>query len=173
MSMRTFVPGCRASRRRCLVALALVVAAPIVTVDWLDSAEAAQITEFPIPTGSSLPQGITAGPDGALWFTERAGNKIGRITTAGVVTNEFTVPTANSSPFGITAGPDGALWFTEYDANKIGRKKPASGYRLFSNSENGYHLTPTSEPFWENPGDMPESFGLNRQHRAVRRASQC
>lgn len=29
------------------------------------------ITEYPIPTAGSMPQGITRGPDGALWFTER------------------------------------------------------------------------------------------------------
>ena len=28
------------------------------------------ITEFPIPTGGSIPNGITSGPDGNLWFTE-------------------------------------------------------------------------------------------------------
>jgi hypothetical protein len=28
------------------------------------------ITEYPIPTPDSGPNGITAGPDGALWFTE-------------------------------------------------------------------------------------------------------
>ena len=37
--------------------------------------------------------------------------KIGRITTAGVIT-EFAIPTANGEPLGIAAGPDGALWFT-------------------------------------------------------------
>ena len=66
------------------------------------------------------PPGITAGPDGALWFTELDGNKIGRITTAGTIT-EFTIPTGGSNPIGITAGPDGALWFTEGNGNKIGR----------------------------------------------------
>jgi len=39
------------------------------------------ITEFPIPTAKSGPNGITAGPDGNLWFTEEAGNKIGQITS--------------------------------------------------------------------------------------------
>jgi virginiamycin B lyase len=78
------------------------------------------ITEFPLPTVSSFPLGITTGPDGALWFTEQFGNKIGRITTAGVIT-EFPLPTANSGPFGITAGPDGALWFVENTGNRIGR----------------------------------------------------
>ena len=44
----------------------------------------APITEFPIPTANShAPYGITTGPDGALWFTEHAGDKIGRITTGG------------------------------------------------------------------------------------------
>src|SRR3954469_5047322 len=35
------------------------------------------------------PFGITVGPDGNLWFTERGANRIGRITLAGVVT-EFS-----------------------------------------------------------------------------------
>ena len=45
---------------------------------------------------------ITAGPDGALWFTESSGDKIGRITTQGTIT-EFTVPEGSA---GFTAGPD-------------------------------------------------------------------
>src|SRR3954471_19246906 len=45
-------------------------------------------------TADSFPLGITAGPDANLWFTERVGNKIGRITPAGTIT-EFTIPTAN------------------------------------------------------------------------------
>jgi streptogramin lyase len=61
---------------------------------------------------------ITAGPDGALWFTGVPG-EIGRITTSGVVT-EFPVPALAPPPDssvppptanGIVAGPDGALWF--------------------------------------------------------------
>src|SRR5262249_39827406 len=70
--------------------------------------------EFPIPTPSSGPAGITVGPDGNLWFTESAApvNKIGRVSTSGVFA-EFPVPTPHSGPLGITAGPDGNLWFTE------------------------------------------------------------
>jgi hypothetical protein len=37
------------------------------------------ITEYSIPTANSHPYGITAGPDGNLWFTESNGNQIGRI----------------------------------------------------------------------------------------------
>ena len=67
------------------------------------------------------PWGITAGPDGALWFANADDdrNSIGRITTAGTVTS-YTSPAINH-PSGITAGPDGALWFTNYSGNSIGR----------------------------------------------------
>jgi hypothetical protein len=84
------------------------------------SADAQTIAEFPPPTGFTDPLGITAGPDGALWFTEGISNQIGRITTAGAIT-QFPVPTANSDPRAITAGPDGALWFTEFGPSRIGR----------------------------------------------------
>ena len=86
------------------------------------------ISEFPIPTPESIPQGITAGPDGNLWFTEADGNKIGRITLNGTI-SEFPISTSASPPFaitsgGITAGPDGNLWFTEAQGNQIGRITP-------------------------------------------------
>jgi streptogramin lyase/Tol biopolymer transport system component len=101
-----------------------VAAAAIALVVSSSGATAESITEFPIPTASSYPWGIAAGPDGNLWFVEGTGNKIGRITTAGVVT-EFSIPTAGAEPRGITAGPDGNLWFTEESGNKIGRITPA------------------------------------------------
>src|SRR5438132_13086703 len=88
-----------------------------------------KIREFAIPTAGSLPEGITAGPDGNLWFTETGGNKIGVITTSGVIT-EFAIPTGGSRPFGITAGPDGNLWFTEAIGNNIGRISPNGKHKL-------------------------------------------
>jgi streptogramin lyase len=77
------------------------------------------VTEFSIPTSASAPQGIAPGPDGALWFTEFNGNRIGRITTSGTIT-EYPIPTSKSFPLGIAAGPDGALWFTESSGNNAG-----------------------------------------------------
>src|SRR5947207_1919394 len=73
---------------------------------------AATFIEYPIPTTPSGPFFITPGPDGALWFTEFPGNKIGRIATTGSIT-EYPIPTPSSGANGIVAGPDGALWFTE------------------------------------------------------------
>jgi streptogramin lyase len=83
------------------------------------------ITEFPLLPNSRGPTGITAGPDGNLWFTENGGG-IGRITPAGQIT-EFPIPGSgtNNSPSDITAGPDGNLWFTQRRVNQIGRMTPA------------------------------------------------
>ena len=53
------------------------------------------------------------------------GDRIGRITPAGVVTEFSAGITAGSGPYGIAAGPDGNLWFTEFDGDRIGRITPA------------------------------------------------
>lgn len=100
-------------------AKALVLAALLLSGALGLEAQVALIKEYPLPSPNSMPAGITAGPDGALWFTEFAGNKIGRITTTGAIA-EYTIPTMRGQPFGITAGPDGALWFAE-DSAGIGR----------------------------------------------------
>jgi virginiamycin B lyase len=87
------------------------------------------------------PNGMTIGPDGALWFAERLGNKIGRITTAGAI-SEFPLPMPDSGPGGITtAGPDGTLWFTEFLGNKIGRITATGEFSEF------LLPTPNSGPF--------------------------
>jgi virginiamycin B lyase len=111
----------QAERPRRLIALSrCLLAAAMFVLGWPAVVAAQTITEYPIPTVESQPLWITSGPDGALWFTEDTGNKIGQITVLGAIT-EFPIPTANSFPQGITAGPDGALWFTEEGGNKIGR----------------------------------------------------
>jgi streptogramin lyase len=79
--------------------------------------------EFSLPKASAAGP-LTAGPDGALWFTEGQLNKIGRMTLSGVLT-EFPVPTSKAFVHSITAGFDGNLWFTERDGNNIGRITPA------------------------------------------------
>src|SRR5437868_6008033 len=75
------------------------------------AAHAQLFTEYTIPTVGSGPWGITAGPDGNMWFTELIG-KIGVVTTGGAFT-QYTIPTSGSAPRGITVGPDGNLWFAE------------------------------------------------------------
>jgi virginiamycin B lyase len=82
-----------------------------------------EITEYLVPSAASQPSGITAGPDGALWFTEYVTtSKIGRITTAGVIT-EHPVPSGTEA-WMITTGLDGELWFTGNNTTAIGALQP-------------------------------------------------
>lgn len=64
-----------------------------------------------MPTANSFPNGIGVGPDGALWFTQKVQSEVGRITTAGSIT-EFSLAPAPVPNAGITTGSDGNLWIT-------------------------------------------------------------
>jgi virginiamycin B lyase len=110
-----------AVQRSCRLSLLFGGIALMVSVA---AALAADVQSFPLPNGVGEPEGITAGPDGDFWFTVLGGDRIGRITKDGTIT-EFTVPTPGSFPHGITAGPDGNLWFTEINASQIGRITPS------------------------------------------------
>ncbi|HET9392663.1 MAG TPA: hypothetical protein VFO29_03930 [Candidatus Rubrimentiphilum sp.] len=75
--------------------------------------------------------GFAWGPDGALWFTDSAQDRVGRLTLRGKLTqflfpaptlckcNTEAIPTRD--PRAIVSGPDSALWIVEPYANKIGR----------------------------------------------------
>lgn len=86
------------------------------------------------------PAGVAAGPDGNVWFAEENGNRIGRITPSGRIT-QFSLP-EGGAPFGIAPGPDDDLWFTERAGNKIGRITTTGVITEFSIP------TPGSGPTW-------------------------
>ncbi|MEO8347538.1 MAG: Virginiamycin B lyase, partial [Acidobacteriota bacterium] len=84
------------------------------------------VTEFALPPHFDMTiYGITAGPDGNVWYVrsrsfldfERDFGRVGRVTPAGVVT-EFSFDETLS---GITVGPDGNLWFTGSGLSRIHR----------------------------------------------------
>lgn len=68
-------------------------------------------------TPNSNPHGIAPGP-GGMWFTQTGSNQIGRISSAGVVT-EFTAPA--TGPNQIVEGSDGDMWFTQTNADSVSR----------------------------------------------------
>lgn len=98
--------------------MAAVVAFTMQTLTaQVPGAVSVEIAEFgPV----AVAQGITAGPDGAVWFAQRLIGKITRITTTGFIT-EYTLPNPGGQPCVMTTGPDGAIWFTLVIGNKIGR----------------------------------------------------
>ncbi len=81
------------------------------------------IVEWGVPTSSSQPTNLAIDSSANPWFTELAGNKIGRINQNGVF-QEFTVPTSDSQPWGIAVDANGRIWFTELAGNKIGNLTP-------------------------------------------------
>jgi streptogramin lyase len=80
------------------------------------------LQEYALPHARSTPLGIVLGPDGAVWFTESDGHRIGRITAQGTI-SEFGLRAGNGKPMSLASGPDGNLWFTEGNAH-IGRLTP-------------------------------------------------
>ena len=78
----------------------------------------------PFCPGGIVPNSITTGPDGALWFSNEF--SIGRMTTSGAV----TIYPVSGQPQGITEGPDGALWFTT--ATGIGRITTSGAINIFT-----------------------------------------
>lgn len=85
------------------------------------------ITEYPLPRTNAGPGDITAGADGALWFVELSGgmdglvtdgNRIGRITSSGVIT-EFPMPSVSPSAVNLAVGPDRNIWYTQ--GSRLGR----------------------------------------------------
>jgi streptogramin lyase len=97
-------------RAALLAAALLLVAAAIASADGV--------------TPGSGPIDVAAGPDGNLWFTERAVSRIGLITPSGQVTEFGAGITPGSRPEQIASGPDGNLWFTESGSGLIGRITP-------------------------------------------------
>jgi virginiamycin B lyase len=91
---------------------------------------------------TSEPGDIAPGWDGALWFTEPAAGLIGRITTAGAIT-EFPVP---APPIALTAAFDHAMWFTA--RNLVGRIDLTGAVRTVSISQPGDIAVGADRALW-------------------------
>ena len=109
-----------------------------------------EVTKYPAgdsgqPGQGTGPDGIAAGPDGNLWFTEEFTNRIGRITPQGQLT-EFKVPGSDTTPHGIANGPDGSLWFTESGTGHffIGRITTSGVIAMFPVTTDNANLDPAS-----------------------------
>ena len=83
------------------------------------------VNEYPLDGGAQQ-QGIIAGPDGNLWFTEPSTGKIGQINPTTHAIMEFPILTPTGGPDEIAKGPDGNLWFTENNADNIGMINPTT-----------------------------------------------
>jgi streptogramin lyase len=89
---------------------------------------ASTLQEYTQTLAGTLPQAITTGSDGNVWFTEAATKSIGILSTsnpAGPIF-QFNFSTMQGAlngavPTSITTGPDGNIWFTDPLYNQLGR----------------------------------------------------
>ena len=100
------------------IAVGLLTASIVGTLGPLAVAATGDVTGYDVPSAAALPHGVVAGPDDAIWFTERSANQIGRLDLSGTFT-EYALE--GTDPTVIVVGPDGNLWFTEQAGNRIGR----------------------------------------------------
>jgi streptogramin lyase len=138
------------SHVRCASVCVVVVASIVgVVIPAGATDKAGQVTEFaaglsPVVLagnqyGPDL-AGISAGPDGNVWFTERLGVRLGRITPDGVITElagGFPLAVVDgeqttASPTGITTGPDGNVWVGDEIGPRIGRSTPDGAITVFA-----------------------------------------
>ncbi|RKQ92790.1 hypothetical protein C8N24_2645 [Solirubrobacter pauli] len=72
---------------------------------------APSVSVFPLLTSGAQPGAIAAAGDGTLWFTEPAKNKVGQVTTDGVVAER---PTWGSRFTDVAIDPTlGGMWFAD------------------------------------------------------------
>jgi hypothetical protein len=83
-------------------------------------------TAYTLPSPNSEPYRLSVA-NGDVWFTQRSGNRIGRLSILDGTIAEYAVPTTNSRPTGIDVAPDGSVWFAQSNSNKMAVLTPANG----------------------------------------------
>ena len=129
-----------------------------------------------IPTAASSPKGITFS-NGAAWFTENLGNRIGRLVSASATSTTYTLseialPSSNNydssrAPLGITTGPADTVWYVGAGNTSTGG---SSGSRIGQMNKDGavvgeYLLTPAGAiSVTQGPdGNMWVTFGSSNK----------
>jgi virginiamycin B lyase len=142
------------------------------------------VEAFDAPRGRG-PYGITATPDGEVWYASLAGSHIAHIDRASGNATVVEPPTAGQGARRIWSDSNGRLWVAEWNAGQVGVHDPSDGswkewplpgggaqaYAVYVDDRDGVWLTdftanaivhfdPQTEAF--------ESFGLPDADAAVR-----
>jgi virginiamycin B lyase len=77
------------------------------------------IEAFDVPRPAAVPTDVAVAPDGAVWFLQFRGNRIGRLEDGKFA--EFEVAEDNAGLSGLAVAQDGAVWFGMLRAGSLGR----------------------------------------------------
>ncbi len=102
-----------------------------------------EVRMFPAPRGPG-PYGITATPDGEIYFSSLAGSYLGAIDRATGEVRELDPPTPNAGLRRAWSDSRGRIWVSEWFAGQVGVYDPA-----------------TEEwREWRLPGDAPQAYSV-------------
>ena len=93
---------------------------------------------------NTTPGAIAAGPDGYMWFTNKAAAQIGKISPEGAV--QLYSSNATDRAEDITLGLDGNMWFTVPDTQQVGKITSSGAVTLYNTGGIGMDwITPGPE----------------------------
>lgn len=98
---------------------------------------------FDAPRGPG-PYGITATPDGTVWFASLTGHYIARVDPNSGQATVIEPPTPKQGARRIWTDSRGRLWVSEWDAGQVARYDPATG----------------AWKEWRLPGDKPQAYAV-------------
>jgi virginiamycin B lyase len=109
-----------------------------------------EVEVFDDPEGRG-PYGITATPDGDVWYASLAGSHIARVDRTSGAATVVEPPTADQGARRVWSDSSGRVWVSEWDAGQVAVHLPASG----------------EWKEWRLPGEGPQAYAVYVDERDV------
>jgi len=85
-----------------------------------------KLSKFQPPT-NGWPQRLQVDENNIVWFSERTGNKIGRLDPETETFKEFNLPGPDPSPYAIGIDRNHMIWYSSHDQDTLNRLDPKTG----------------------------------------------
>jgi len=85
-----------------------------------------QLSTFNPPT-KGKPQRLYIDENSVIWFTERYGNKLGRLDPETEKFQEYNLPGPQASPYAIHMDKNKMLWYSSHEQDTLNRLDPKTG----------------------------------------------
>jgi sugar lactone lactonase YvrE len=79
------------------------------------------------PPTQGKPQRLQVDAEGIVWFSERRGNKIGRLDPKTEAFKEFPLPGPEASPYAIGIDRNHMIWYSAHEQDTLNRLDPRTG----------------------------------------------
>ncbi|HXO34605.1 MAG TPA: hypothetical protein VN901_19855 [Candidatus Acidoferrales bacterium] len=81
-------------------------------------------------------------PDGWLWYTGQAANKLGRLDPQTGEFREYPLTKPDSGPHGLVSDKEGNIWFTAISAGYVGKVDPKTSEITEYRPDSGAEIDP-------------------------------